>query len=110
MAGGKPKGEMRVESAQSLNAILKDVGSYFAPSHNDVAASEEDSLWPEVSFAVIFAFAIGAAISIEAISNSGSLRYHLPIAMAVLLITECILLAAVVRHDMRRRAAVAVLK
>jgi two-component system sensor kinase FixL len=110
MAGGEPKGEMRVESAQNLTAMLKDVGSFFAPSYNDVTVSEDDSLWPEISFAVIFAFATGAAIAIEAFSSSSSLRYHLPIAVAVLLITEAILLGAVLRHDWRRRTVVAFLK
>src|SRR5690348_10832049 len=101
---------MRAESAQGLNAAFKTTGSFFAPSYYETTAPEDNSPWPEISFAIVFAFAIGATVAFEAFSNSANLRYHLPIAMAVLLLVEGILLSVVLRHDWRQKTALAYLK
>lgn len=104
------KGEMRAESARGSSLLFKTVGLAANPVDSETVVSEDDTPWPEITFAVTFAFAVGAVIAIDALRNSDSLQFHLPLALAVLLVAEGILLGSVLRHYRQRGAMLKLLK
>jgi PAS domain S-box-containing protein len=101
---------MKVDPANSLDWIFRTPNTLPAAEYDDVFVPDDDSRWTSLNVAAVLAFALGAVVAVEVLTNGGHFRFHLSAAMAILLIAEGVLLLVVLLHDQHRKKLLSFLK